>query len=29
VNFSANGTPTNINSTRIDGVASGGIMTAT
>ena len=26
VNFSANGTPTNINSTRIDGVASGGII---
>jgi len=29
VNFSANGTPTNINSTRIDGVASGGIIDST
>jgi len=26
INFSANGTPTNINSTRIDGAASGGII---
>ncbi len=29
VNFSVNGTPTNINSTRIDGVSSGGIIDST
>jgi hypothetical protein len=29
INFSANGTPTNINSTRIDGTTSGGIIDST